>query len=155
MDIGCGSGLSGIGLKKAGFLNLDGVDPSRGLLKIAKEKNIYRKLIEGKITETDRIDLPADSGQYNCLICIGCITINHIDLKYAIPEFYRLLKIGGIAVYTISPSLDKMKALEHHLSYFAEQKFELLQLERRFFRKRVANKTKDDFSHLYAIMKVQ
>lgn len=151
VDIGCGSGMSGFGLKNSGFQRIDGLDPSTGLLEIARQKDIYRNLIEGKIS--DGGTTPVTSNKYDCLTCIGCITINHIDINEALPEFFRLLKNGGIAVYTVSPSLNKTEALEKHLPYFASNQFQLLCIERKHFRKRLANKLKDDFSHLYAIMK--
>lgn len=44
LDFGCGTGLSGLALKHAGFETIDGVDLSADMLAQAKEKNIYRSL---------------------------------------------------------------------------------------------------------------
>lgn len=44
MDYGCGTGLSGIALKKAGFSTIDGVDLSEKMLEAARETGAYRDL---------------------------------------------------------------------------------------------------------------
>jgi predicted TPR repeat methyltransferase len=43
LDFGCGTGLSGLALKAAGFETVDGVDLSAEMLAQADEKGIYRK----------------------------------------------------------------------------------------------------------------
>lgn len=44
LDIGCGTGLSGAALARAGFAALDGVDPSQGMRRAARAKGVYRNL---------------------------------------------------------------------------------------------------------------
>lgn len=44
LDFGCGTGLSGLALKLAGFATIDGVDPSSEMLEEARAKNLYRDL---------------------------------------------------------------------------------------------------------------
>jgi len=44
MDIGCGTGRCGEELAKVGFKNIDGVDPSQGLLEASEKKGCYRNL---------------------------------------------------------------------------------------------------------------
>ncbi len=44
LDFGCGTGLSGLALKAAGFATIDGVDISEEMLAKAGEKDIYRTL---------------------------------------------------------------------------------------------------------------
>lgn len=46
LDFGCGTGLSGLALKMAGFETLDGVDLSAEMLAQAKDKDVYRKLTQ-------------------------------------------------------------------------------------------------------------
>lgn len=45
LDFGCGTGLSGLALKLAGFTTLDGMDLSPDMLHQAEEKSIYRNLL--------------------------------------------------------------------------------------------------------------
>ena len=44
LDVGCGTGLSGFSLRKFGFKNIDGLDLSKEMLKIASDKKIYKML---------------------------------------------------------------------------------------------------------------
>lgn len=44
LDFGCGTGLSGVALKLAGFTVIDGADLSADMLKGAAEKSVYREL---------------------------------------------------------------------------------------------------------------
>ena len=44
LDFGCGTGLSGLALKLAGFELIDGVDLSSEMLAVAKSKDAYRTL---------------------------------------------------------------------------------------------------------------
>jgi len=132
LDVGCGSGLTGMALQKAGFKVFDGVDPSQGMLDIAHGKKIYRNLLRGKITDSEKINLPDE--YCNLLFCIGCIGKEHIRADDAIPEFLRLLKPGGLAVYSVSPSLDKLQILEEHLPYFKSKKFEMIRIEKKYYR---------------------
>ena len=50
LDLGCGTGLAGVELKKLGC-NLEGIDLSSSMLAKAKEKNIYTKLVHGDIVK--------------------------------------------------------------------------------------------------------
>lgn len=150
LDVGCGSGMTGTALHKCGFKIFDGIDASQGMLDVAKEKHIYRNLMKGKLTETEKFDITDMT--FDGLLCIGCITTDHIKVEDAVPEFFRLLKHGGIAVYTISPTLDKTKALESHLKYFHEKKFELLQIERKYYVDQMFGI--GTYCHLYGIRKI-
>lgn len=144
LDVGCGSGLIGTALQKSGFKVFDGIDASQGMLDVAEEKNIYRNLMKGKLTETEKFDL--QDGTYDGLLCMGCIGPAHIDFALALQEFHRLLKKGGIAVYTISDVFDQVSMLEKHLKYFYNEQFVLLKVERSFYRKGRS-------CHLYSLMK--
>lgn len=44
LDFGCGTGLSGLALKRAGFDTIDGVDLSAEMLEGARAKGVYRHL---------------------------------------------------------------------------------------------------------------
>ncbi|MCC1493621.1 class I SAM-dependent methyltransferase [Cognatishimia sp. F0-27] len=44
LDFGCGTGLSGMALRLAGFTTVDGVDLSPGMLAQARAKGVYRTL---------------------------------------------------------------------------------------------------------------
>jgi len=44
LDYGCGTGLSGVAISKAGFDNINGVDPSEKMLEQAKKRKEYTGL---------------------------------------------------------------------------------------------------------------
>ena len=48
LDFGCGTGLSGLALRKVGFTKLDGLDISPSMLSKAQSSRIYQKLWQGQ-----------------------------------------------------------------------------------------------------------
>ena len=48
LDFGCGTGLSGVALKAAGFSQIDGTDISPEMLALARERGIYDHLWESE-----------------------------------------------------------------------------------------------------------
>jgi len=69
LDFGCGTGLSGAALRRAGFTAIDGVDLSADMLKGAEEKGIYRALRQVEAGETP-VSTPGD---YAAICAIGVI----------------------------------------------------------------------------------
>jgi predicted TPR repeat methyltransferase len=61
LDVGCGTGLSGLALKAAGFGTIDGTDVSRPMLEQAEAKGVYRALwigTPGSLGHVERGDYP-------------------------------------------------------------------------------------------------
>lgn len=56
LDFGCGTGLSGLALRRAGLTNIDGADLSADMPKGAAEKQVYRKL--GQVDPRFRAAMP-------------------------------------------------------------------------------------------------
>ena len=131
LDVGCGSGLSGQSLKKVGFQTFDGVDAAESFMQVSKESGNYRNLSIGKIDETEK--LPYEDASYEAVLCAGCISAGHIKSEYGIPEFIRLLKKGGIAVYTIAPMLDFGAVMQDHVPYVQSKAIEIISLEKKFY----------------------
>ncbi|KAK3103895.1 hypothetical protein FSP39_022742 [Pinctada imbricata] len=88
LDVGAGTGLAGLELRKFGFTNIDGLEPSKGMIQKAKEKGAYKNLICMPITK-DPLDVPA--GSYDAITVAGCFGQNHIKCD-AIYEMIRLVK---------------------------------------------------------------
>ena len=150
LDVGCGSGVSGECLQKTGFQgNIDGVDPSQGMLEKAKNLSVYRELQIGKITDDEKLKF--NDGCYDAIFCIGAVAGGFISIKNAIPEFLRLLRKGGIAVYTISQSIEKGVALQEHVPYISYGKIELMKIEQKFYH---LVKGEPTFGHIYVIKKL-
>ncbi|MBW4708787.1 methyltransferase domain-containing protein [Roseobacter sp. YSTF-M11] len=69
LDFGCGTGLSGLALKLAGFETVDGMDLSEEMLAQARKKRLYRTLT---LIEADA-PLPCPPGHYTAIAAIGVI----------------------------------------------------------------------------------
>ena len=131
LDLGCGSGLTGASLDQSGFKLIDGVDPSKGMRELAAKRNVYRNLFDGLISEKPISSIPDAS--YDGILCVGCFTSNHIDLKEGLSEILRKLKTGGIAVYSVSTTMDLIGSLKKHFEFFEQKKFEMLKIEKKFY----------------------
>jgi len=81
LDVGCGTGLSGDALKRAGFRTLDGCDVSREMLARAAARGVYRKLWLGTPGALD-----ISGGAYPAIVATGVIS-----LGAASPETLRML----------------------------------------------------------------
>lgn len=70
LDYGCGTGLSGEALIDAGFTVIDGADPSDEMLRIARERAVYRSLV---VLDLDELGPPFAPGSYDVVTAIGVI----------------------------------------------------------------------------------
>ena len=96
LDIGCGTGLSGVALKNAGFATIDGCDLSPGMLAKAQMTGVYQRLFEANLVEPP-IDV-ADA-QYTQITVVGAFSYGHLDAN-AVHEVLRPLKTSGVVVLT-------------------------------------------------------
>lgn len=69
LDFGCGTGLSGLALKLAGFEAIDGLDLSAEMLDKAQGKNVYRTLSQIEAGS----ELHHKPGDYAAIAAIGVI----------------------------------------------------------------------------------
>ncbi len=90
IDIGCGTGLVGQELQKAGYVHIDGLDISVAMLAEAKVKNIYGRLIEGDMQQQTSVEDAA----YDAVICAGSFAPGHLGPE-CYPEFIRIVRPGG------------------------------------------------------------
>jgi predicted TPR repeat methyltransferase len=90
LDLGCGSGLSGVMIKPRAA-SLTGIDLSPEMLELARARNIYDRLEQGEITEwLGREDTPVDLVMScDCLIYFG-------DLGSIVQAAAKRLVPGGI-----------------------------------------------------------
>ncbi len=70
LDYGCGTGMSGRELARAGFTTIDGADPSNEMLRVAEAKGIYRTLALLDLS-ADRPPFP--SAHYAAVAAVGLI----------------------------------------------------------------------------------
>jgi predicted TPR repeat methyltransferase len=95
--MGCGTGLVGQYLKERGFVNVVGVDASKGMLEKASTKNSYSELKELflGVPETFPVEL---HNRFDAITASGILAEGHLDNK-VFDEMIMALKVGGYAIF--------------------------------------------------------
>lgn len=93
LDVGCGTGLSGLALRDAGFTELDGCDFSLPMLHRAADTGVYRRLFEADLNE----GLDVDDGTYDAAAAVGVFSFGHIRPS-ALRDVLRVVRSGGAVV---------------------------------------------------------
>lgn len=115
LDAGAGTGLVGGWLGILGYPDVEGLDISEGMLRVAAAKGGYRQLHHLALGR----DLPFSDGAFKAVISTGVFTTGHVGIE-ALPELVRITAPGGILVLTIketlwteifAPAIGRMKAL--------------------------------------------
>ena len=97
MDLGCGTGISGLALKAAGFECIDGYDFSQAMLDQAAPKKIYRSLNIADMSKP----LEISEGIYENAAAIGCITPEYMPAT-VLDEILSKLPQGGCQVFSVN-----------------------------------------------------
>lgn len=95
LDFGCGTGLSGHALRRAGFSVIDGADLSAEMLGSARAKGIYRSLQQIE-AETE---IP--HGAYGAIAAIGVIGAGAAPIS-VLHMLMRALPAGGVLVFSFN-----------------------------------------------------
>lgn len=97
LDYGCGTGLSGLALRHAGFTTLDGCDLSPEMLERARSKGIYRNL--------NKVEAGAkplhDKGDYAVIAAIGVIGAGAAPISL-FHDLMHTLAPGGKLVFSFN-----------------------------------------------------
>jgi predicted TPR repeat methyltransferase len=96
LDVGCGTGVVGALLAQSGYTAVDGLDYSQEMLQKAKQKRIYKQLIQADLTKA--LDLP--NNLYDAIISVGTFTLGHVGPD-AFSELIRITAPGGIICLTV------------------------------------------------------
>ena len=96
LDAGAGTGLVGLALAEHGFQNLTAMDLSEGMLKEARDKNVYRKLDQMVLGEP----LSYTTDSFDAVISVGVMTLGHAGPD-SFDELLRITKPQGYIVFTI------------------------------------------------------
>ncbi|MGH6859275.1 MAG: class I SAM-dependent DNA methyltransferase [Phyllobacterium sp.] len=95
LDAGCGTGLTGLELRKAGFEQIMGVDLSTASLELARQKGCYKELKRQNLNEP----LGFSDDQFVAAQCVG--TLSYVDnIPGLMREFCRVVCPSGIVLFT-------------------------------------------------------
>jgi predicted TPR repeat methyltransferase len=94
LDIGCGTGLAGVGLKERAA-RLVGIDLSPEMIEVARERGIYDQLEVAEITEW----LEQSTAEFDLIVCCDCL-VYFGDLQPVAAGAARRLKPGGCLAFT-------------------------------------------------------
>ncbi|MCP4188115.1 MAG: methyltransferase domain-containing protein [Gammaproteobacteria bacterium] len=96
LDAGCGTGLVGSRLKKAGYNNIFGSDYSEKMLEQAKATGAYLALEQHDLTQPVITDQP-----YDAAIAVGVFAFSLPSAEHLV-NITCSLKTGGIAMVTVN-----------------------------------------------------
>lgn len=99
-DIGCGTGLTCVYLADNGYANLDGIDLSPDMVRVAAQRGIYRELLVGDVNAA----LERDDASYDGVVSSGTFTHGHVGPE-PLDEIFRILKPGGVLACTVHQDL--------------------------------------------------
>jgi SAM-dependent methyltransferase len=91
-DLGCGTGRTGAWLHERGVTAIDGVDLTPEMLDAARQRGVYRRLVEADIAASG-----LEASAYD--LVVSCLVDEHLgDLQPLYREAARLAKPGGLFV---------------------------------------------------------
>lgn len=97
LDVGCGTGLSGIAFRAEGFEALTGNDLSQEMIEIASARDIYDEIHLADLHNP----LDFDAGRFDVIAAVGVISVGHAPAS-TIKEIFDKLAIGGLFVFSIN-----------------------------------------------------
>ncbi len=97
LDAGCGTGNMAQLLHQMGYRNIDGLDPSSGMLAIAHKKEVYQQLHQLYLGA--RIELPDAS--YDAVVAAGVLTHGHAPPE-SLDGILQVARHGAVIVFSLS-----------------------------------------------------
>jgi len=92
IDVAAGTGFVSESLRLHGFENIDALDPSEGMLEIAREKGLYSHYMTAYV---DEHKLPTLADTYDCAVSSGGMGEGHIPC-IGLDQLIRVVKPGGL-----------------------------------------------------------
>ena len=96
LDAGAGTGIMGEIMSLLGYKEIVAMDLSRGMLKIAEEKGIYREL--HRMVMGEHLDFP--DNRFAVTVAVGVISIGHAPPE-SFDELIRCTRPGGYVMFSV------------------------------------------------------
>jgi predicted TPR repeat methyltransferase len=116
LDVGCGTGLTCRLLAQRGFSQLDGIDLSQEMIEVARERGIYRNLLQGDVNKP----LQLETASYDGVVSSGTFTHGHVG-PAPLDEIFRVLKPGGVLACTVHQDLWQSMGFEDRFAALLDQ----------------------------------
>lgn len=100
LDFGCGTGIGGAALRKAGFDQIDGTDITKEMLEKAQATGLYRKTW---VSTPD--DMGFEAGAYPVIVAVGVVSLGAAPPETLAPLVGKLPQNGILAVSFNDPTL--------------------------------------------------
>ena len=97
LDAGCGTGNMTQILFQMGYNAIEGLDPSAGMLEVARQKHVYRKLHQ--LCLGSSVELPGES--FDAIVASGVLTHGHAPPE-ALDGMLGLAKTGAPLIFSLS-----------------------------------------------------
>ena len=118
LDVGCGTGLSGLALRKAGFCTIDGTDLSEAMLEKARlHEGVYRTVKQISLDNP----FPFDTGAYKAITAMGVIADKHAPPE-TISQLISKLQTGGLLVFSLNNHTLENPAYEAEIDMLVNQR---------------------------------
>lgn len=112
LDAGCGTGLSGLALHKAGYGEIYGLDVSAQSVVKARETGAYQRVLVHDLNER----FPFGDDEFVGLGCAGVLSY-FVDLLPVLREFCRVVRPGQYIIFTHRQDLYRH---HNHAEQFAQ-----------------------------------
>jgi len=97
LDAGCGTGNMAQVLHQMGYRNIEGLDPSAGMLAVAQRKEVYQQLHQLYLDA--RVDLADDN--FDAVVAAGVLTHGHAPPE-SLDGILKLTRPGGVIIFSLS-----------------------------------------------------
>lgn len=116
LDVGCGTGLSGMALADAGYNQIDGCDISPGMLEKAGALGVYGRLFACDLNVPP---IDATDEAYDAVTAVGVFSFGHI-LPDAVEELLRVAKPGAAIIIGLNDHYYQEGSLNRKLDQLAD-----------------------------------
>lgn len=96
LDAGAGTGMMGQVLGPLGYQDITGIDISENMLKVAREKEVYRDLRQMELGK--RLDFPDDV--FAAVVSTGVFAAGHAPAD-SFDELIRVIRPGGYVIFSV------------------------------------------------------